>query len=313
MTKSVDIKTADANGEARDLELLAQLAQVEAPLVQLAQIEVAEAQTDGTDTSDTDASGTDDATTDMADAGGSVAPVLEFTDIDFGAGFETALTASLRQSVDPISDDDDDIAVDRPQPLGVATTPAASDGDADDATTVTGAPAGGGDAAPVVEDPAPVVEDPAPVDPAPEFDDVLIGGDGNDVFFGGPGNDFLSGGGGGDSLFGGNDDDILAGGLGNDALFGGPGADTFLYAAEDVGEGVDTILGFNVAEGDRLDLSAVLSDEDAAVNLTEFFGSTTVSVDVDGSGTFTDLAVLFGVTGLGSVDDLVADGTLVVA
>ena len=73
MTKSVDIKTADANGEARDLELMAQLAQVESPLAQLAQVEVAEAQSGGTDTSDTDASGTDDTTTDLADAGGSVA------------------------------------------------------------------------------------------------------------------------------------------------------------------------------------------------------------------------------------------------
>ena len=47
MTKSVDNKKPDANSEELDLELLAQLAQ----------IEVAEAQTDGTDTSDADASG----------------------------------------------------------------------------------------------------------------------------------------------------------------------------------------------------------------------------------------------------------------
>jgi len=384
--KSVDIKKPDANTEARDLELLAQRAQVEVPVVQVAEVEAPATQPEGTD-----ASGTDDATTDLADAGGSVAPVLEFTGSDFGAGFEPALTASLRQPVDPVSDDDDDIVVDRPQPLGVATTPAVADGGADDATTVTEAPAAGGDAAPVVEDPAPVVEDPAPVvedpapvveDPAPvveepvigplftnqadsvDFntvlvgdyvdgtqhdarggddtvilpqdqaaadasgykppflffqagrgDDTVIGGDLADAVNGGRGDDFLSGGGGNDILNGNADDDILVGGLGNDVLNGGRGADTFVYAAEDVGfgKGVDTILGFSVAQGDRLDLSAVLSDDDAVVMFEENFGSTTVQVDLDGSGAFTDFAVLIGVTGLGSVDDLVADGTLVVA
>ena len=124
MTNSVDIKKPDANSEELDLELLEQLAQ----------IEVAEAQTDATDTSDTDASGSDDDATEVADAGGSVAPVLEFTDSGFGddegnegvgqglaARFEPALTASRREPADSVFDDDDDAVVDRPQPLGAAT------------------------------------------------------------------------------------------------------------------------------------------------------------------------------------------------
>jgi Ca2+-binding RTX toxin-like protein len=484
MTKSVDNKKPDANSEELDLELLAQLAQ----------IEVAEAQTDGTDTSDADASGTDN--DDLADAGGSVAAVLEFTDNGFGARFEP---------VDPVSDDDDELVVDRPQPLGAATVPTASGGGADVTETVTETLADDGDgvAAPVPV-PAPV---PAPVPvPVPvigplftdaadsvDFNTVLVGdyvagtqsnalagddvvilpqdraaadaagyeissfsifraGDGNDIVIGGglndrveggagddqidgnggrdrleggDGNDILTGGagadrlygdagadqliggeggdtlyidaddtvilggggsdrvivqddrgvtlnltdasieratgaggddifdatgtaaatnlsglggndqltggsgrdnllggagddvlvgnGGNDRLFGGSGDDILAGGLGRDLLVGGNGADSFVFTA--LGSGVDTVRDFDVTEGDTLDLSAVLSDasDDAVVNLLETGGNTVIQVDLDGSGSFTDLAILQGVTSLGSVDDLVADGTIVVA
>ena len=77
----------------------------------------------------------------------------------------------------------------------------------------------------------------------------------------------------------------------------------------------DTVRDFDLAEGDTLDLSAVLSDAsgDAVVNLLETDGNTVIQVDLDGSGSFTDLAILEGVTSLGSVDELVADGTIVVA
>lgn len=485
MTKSVDNKKPDANSEELDLELLAQLAQ----------IEVAEAQTDGTDTSDADASGTDN--DEVADAGGSVAPVLEFTDSGFGARFEP---------VDPVSDDDDELVVDRPQPLGATTASTALGGGADAVETVAETLADDGDAAPVIEDPAPV---PAPVpDPVPvigplftdaadivDFNTVLVGdyvagtqsnalagddvvilpqdraaadaagyeissfsifraGDGNDIVIGGglndrveggagddqidgnggrdrleggDGNDILTGGagadrlygdagadqliggeggdtlyidaddtvilggggsdrvfvqddrgvtlnltdasieratgaggddifdatgtaaatnlsglggndqltggsgrdnllggagddvlvgnGGDDRLFGGSGDDILAGGLGRDLLVGGDGADSFVFTASDLGSGVDTVRDFDLAEGDTLDLSAVLSDAsgDAVVNLLETDGNTVIQVDLDGSGSFTDLAILEGVTSLGSVDELVADGTIVVA
>ena len=58
-----------------------------------------------------------------------------------------------------------------------------------------------------------------------------------------------------------------------------------------MGIGVDTILDFDATEGDTLDLSAVLSDAtgDAVVNLLETGGNTVIQVDLDGSGSFTDL------------------------
>ena len=146
-------------------------------------------------------------------------------------------------------------------------------------------------------------------------DDMLVGNGGDDDLFGGSGADQLFGGSGRDLLNGDAGDDILAGGLGSDRLTGGDGADSFVFTASDLGIGVDTVRDFDVTEGDTLDLSAVLSDasDDAVVNLLETDGNTIIQVDLDGSGSFTDLAILQGVTSLGSVDDLVADGTIVVA
>lgn len=146
-------------------------------------------------------------------------------------------------------------------------------------------------------------------------DDVLVGNDRNDRLFGNDGADQLFGGAGRDVLSGDAGDDILAGGLGSDTLSGGSGADSFVFAAADPGTGVDTIEDFDVTEGDTLDLSTVLSDGpgDAVVTLVESGGSTVVQVDLDGSGSFTDLAILQGVTGLGSVDELAADGSLILA
>ncbi|WP_237884046.1 beta strand repeat-containing protein, partial [Pseudomonas sp. PGPR40] len=104
-----------------------------------------------------------------------------------------------------------------------------------------------------------------------------------------------------DVLSGGEGNDILAGRGGEDTLSGGAGADVFAYLNE--AEGGDTILDYNFAEGDALDLSALLSANFVSgisqasdfVQLAQSGSDITVQVDADGAanGTnFADVAVL---------------------
>jgi serralysin len=95
-----------------------------------------------------------------------------------------------------------------------------------------------------------------------EGDDKLKGGGRADDIQGRPGNDSIEGRGGDDVLRGGRGRDTLDGGAGNDwlsggrdadTLRGGPGADAF-NSFED--SGVDQILDFNAAEGDRVEITA---------------------------------------------------------
>ena len=81
--------------------------------------------------------------------------------------------------------------------------------------------------------------------------DQLFGNLGADTLFGGQGADTLFGGQGDDVLFGDLGDDVLSGDLGNDVLRGGAGADRYVF---NTNSGADVVLGFNQAEGDRLDL-----------------------------------------------------------
>ncbi len=88
--------------------------------------------------------------------------------------------------------------------------------------------------------------------------DLVSGGDGNDTVYGGQGNDTVKGDAG---------DDVLSGDAGNDVLIGGAGADRFVMRA---GGGVDEIVDFNPAEGDRIVLTPgttyqVYADHGAAV------------------------------------------------
>jgi ELWxxDGT repeat protein len=83
----------------------------------------------------------------------------------------------------------------------------------------------------------------------------LSGEAGDDDIRGANGNDTLIGGEGADSLSGQLADDLLIGGAGNDCLSGGGGADRFRFA-DPSGGGVDLILDFNAAEGDRIELDA---------------------------------------------------------
>lgn len=155
-------------------------------------------------------------------------------------------------------------------------------------------------------------------------DDLLFGAEGQDLLTGGNHNDTLVGGLGDDVLRGGKGDDILWGGAGRDILHGdaasGGGADIFCFSTNALGS-FDIIKDFDVAEGDRLDLSHVLTGFDAATDRIRDFVKfqdlglrTIVRVDADGAGGnpgFQKIAVLHGVTGLASEDQLFADGYLI--
>ena len=147
--------------------------------------------------------------------------------------------------------------------------------------------------------------------------DVFVGSGARELVYGNGGADNLAGGGGGDMLSGGAGNDTLSGGAGDDVLAGGTGADTFVFLS--VLDGTDTVADFGLAEGDQIDLSAVLGGADLSggldgfVELAEQNGDTVLRVDADGGGDgFLDLAILADVTGLGSADDLNNAGGFIV-
>lgn len=97
----------------------------------------------------------------------------------------------------------------------------------------------------------------------PTLDDVQDQIRGNDAAFNVPaatqgGHDALDGGLGNDILYGQGGNDRLRGGQGDDILYGGAGADTFVWAAADMGN--DVIRDFNIADGDRIDLGGLPSN-----------------------------------------------------
>jgi serralysin len=90
--------------------------------------------------------------------------------------------------------------------------------------------------------------------------DNLFGDAGNDIVWGNLGNDTCDGGDGADQVRGGQGDDVVNGGAGNDfvsgdrgndTITGGAGADNF-HDSQDAG--IDRVLDFSVAEGDRVQL-----------------------------------------------------------
>jgi len=92
--------------------------------------------------------------------------------------------------------------------------------------------------------------------------DLLYGDDGHDVVLGNLGFDTLEGGSGDDVVRGGQGDDVVRGNDGNDwisgdrgsdTLYGGAGADTFHSFS---GAGIDRVMDFNAAQGDRVNLIA---------------------------------------------------------
>ena len=90
--------------------------------------------------------------------------------------------------------------------------------------------------------------------------DLLFGEDGADIVYGNLGDDTCDGGNGADIVRGGQGNDMLNGGPGNDfvsgdrgddTMTGGTGADNF-HSSSDAG--IDRVLDFSVAQGDRVQL-----------------------------------------------------------
>jgi serralysin len=88
--------------------------------------------------------------------------------------------------------------------------------------------------------------------------DSLTGSDGTNLVYGNIGNDTCDGGAGADTVRGGQDNDVVSGGAGNDfvsgdrgddTVTGGTGADLFHTFGD---AGIDRVLDFHVAEGDRV-------------------------------------------------------------
>ena len=107
-------------------------------------------------------------------------------------------------------------------------------------------------------------------------------------------------------------------------LYGGTGADAFIFKAITAMSGSPaTIEDFNQGEGDKIDLSNLLSGVYDPITdaITDFVQITTsgansiVSVDLDGTGTghtFTQVVTIIGVTGLTDEHALISAGALVV-
>ena len=111
--------------------------------------------------------------------------------------------------------------------------------------------------------------------------------------------------------------DILDGGIGGDTLTGGAGADIFTFTATD---GVsDTVTDFNRVQGDKLDISDLLTCFDPFTDdITQFVRIDSIGtgsvlfVDADGGGdSFVQIATLARATGLTDEDALLTAGVLI--
>jgi Ca2+-binding RTX toxin-like protein len=149
--------------------------------------------------------------------------------------------------------------------------------------------------------------------------DAIAGRGGDDILLGFSGDDVLDGGLGDDELHGGSGDDLLIGGPGADTLIGDLGADRHLFFSLE--ERGDSIIGFDADEGDTLDFSQLFDgtadpdDIDPFVRFEAAGDDVEVSIDQDGAGAdfaFISFATLVDPSGVGSAQDAVDNGTLVV-
>ena len=147
------------------------------------------------------------------------------------------------------------------------------------------------------------------------------GGAGNDLIVGNKLDNRLEGNGGSDTIKGGDGSDTLIGGAGHDLLYGGADDDIFVFTGNYAdGTNSDTIADFNAADGDKLDISAILegfNDVTSAildfVTFTTEGGNTKVMVDADGTGSAhqaVQVATLLGVDDL-NVSTLYANGQII--
>lgn len=147
--------------------------------------------------------------------------------------------------------------------------------------------------------------------------DVLQGGDDDDNLYGNTGMDILYGGAGNDRMQGGADNDILISGAGRNKVWGEGGSDTYIFTNDK--DNFDYLYDFNFAT-DTLDIADLLSnytqgvdDINDFVRTVEVSSGTFLEVDRDGAGGgfFERVALFAGQTGLGTVDDMVANGDLI--
>ncbi len=156
--------------------------------------------------------------------------------------------------------------------------------------------------------------------------DVIHGASSSDTLGGGNDSDRIYGYSGNDKLYGDAGNDILVGGKGNDLLNGGSGADTFVYEKATTFGFVDTIDYFDPAEGDKIDLSDVLSSYDHLTNSIRDFiqvkwdfnkNEVTIAVDADGAGGNAAMQNILVLTNSrnffsSNPEDMVTDGMLIV-
>ncbi len=148
--------------------------------------------------------------------------------------------------------------------------------------------------------------------------DTVKGGGGDDTLYGNAGDDILYGGGGNDTIIGGGGNDRINGNAGADTLKGNAGADVFEFD-NSAFRGVDTVADFKKGQGDKLDLSKILSQYDPVddalsdfVQITQVGRNSEVFVDRNGGGNnFTKIAVLLNASGLTNEDQLENQGTLI--
>ena len=151
-------------------------------------------------------------------------------------------------------------------------------------------------------------------------DDMLYGGNGEDRLYGDDGSDTLHGGDGDDHLYGYNDDDILYADDGLDRLWGGSGADTFIFDAATAYNDLDIIADFVIGDGDKLDLSDLLSQYTSGtdditdfVEITQSGNDTYVAVDADGGAdNFQQIIRINGLQAMTDEAALETSGTLIV-
>lgn len=123
----------------------------------------------------------------------------------------------------------------------------------------------------------------------------IDGKEGNDSITAGNGNDTLDGGAGINYLSAGDGDDLFLVGLGKDTLMGGLGADTAKFTIDfdnlplENNHSLIKYQDFNVAQGDKIDLSTLFEDISKDnildyLNLEKIGGSVILTLDKDGIG-----------------------------
>jgi Ca2+-binding RTX toxin-like protein len=120
--------------------------------------------------------------------------------------------------------------------------------------------------------------------------DLITAGTGPDLIYGGKGNDTIQAGSGPDTIYGGGGNDTVIGGSGPETIDGGSGHNQILLGSgptllQDSGSaGHDTVVGFDVAQGDRIGFEGEnnRSIDQAVATANEHGGNTTITLP-DGS------------------------------